>query len=69
MKRITIINDNIRALFDCFDDSMLQSCSEGVYGELWCDDEADPKTAVIVSGDFHYLAGEPAYADEIMAFL
>lgn len=69
MKRITIINDNIRALFDCFDDSMIQSCFEGVYGELWCDDETDPKTAVIVSGDFHYLAGEPAYADEIMAFL
>ena len=69
MKRTQNINDKIRALFDCFDDSMIQSCFEGVYGELWCDDENDPKTAAIVSGDFHYLAGKPAYADEIAAFL
>ncbi len=68
MKKTEMINDKIRALFDCFDDSMIFSCFEGVYGELWCDDESDPKTAVIVSGDFHYLAGEPAFAEQIMAF-
>ncbi|MBQ2582091.1 MAG: GNAT family N-acetyltransferase [Ruminococcus sp.] len=68
MKRISVSTGRIRALFDCFDDSMIQSCFEGVYGELWCDDEDDPQTAVIVSGDFHYLAGKPAYADEVMAF-
>ena len=68
MKKATTVNENIKALFDCFDDSMIQSCFEGIYGELWCDDENEPKTAVIVSGDFHYLAGEPAYADEIIEF-
>ena len=68
MKRITSIGQNIKALFECFDDSMIQSCFEGVYGELWCDGGSEPQTAVIVSGDFHYLAGKPAYADEVMAF-
>ena len=68
MKKISDVSGSIRKLFDCFDDSMIQSCFEGVYGELWCDDENAPQTAVIVSGDFHYLAGKPAFADEVMAF-
>ena len=68
MIKTEMINDKIRALFDCFDDSMIFSCFEGIYGELWCDDVNEPETAVIVSGDFHYLAGEPAFADEIMGF-
>lgn len=68
MIRTKNISDRLRALFEDFDDSMIFSCFEGVYGELWCDDEADPRTAVIVSGDFHYLAGEPGYANEVMAF-
>lgn len=67
MKKAEIINDRLADMFDCFDDSMINSCFEGIYGELLCDDACDPKTAVIVSGDFHYLAGEPAFADEIMA--
>lgn len=68
MKKTTNITDAIRALFAGFDDSMILSCFEGVYGELWCDDESSPATAVIVSGDFLYLAGKPAFADEVMAF-
>ncbi len=69
MKKTQNINDPIRALFGCFDDSMIQSCFEGVYGELWCDDPLQPETAVIVSGDFIYLAGKAAYAEEIADFL
>lgn len=61
------IKERIAPMFEAFDDSMINSCFEGIYGELYCDRVDEPKTAVIVSGDFHYLAGEPACGREIMA--
>ena len=69
MQKANFISQRLKRLFDCFDDSMIQSCFEGVYGELWCDDEQKPGTAVIVSGDFLYLAGKPGNAGEIAVFL
>ncbi len=69
MQKTNYISDELKGLFDCFDDSMIQSCFEGIYGELWCDDEQKPGTAVIVSGDFHYLAGRPGYEGEIAKLL
>ncbi len=67
MKKADRIKEKLELLFSCFDDTMINSCFEGIYGELLCDDESDPKTALIASGDFFYLAGEPSCADEIMA--
>lgn len=69
MKNSDTIKNKLVKMFECFDDSMLNSYFEGVYGTSVCDDLQAPAAAVIISGDFHYLAGTPDQksADEIIS--
>lgn len=50
--------NNLKKFFEGFNDSVLYSYFEGVFGNGYCDNIIQPKCAVIHSGDFYFLAGD-----------
>lgn len=49
----------IEPLFSGWEETMIWSCLQGYMGEAWCDCLEHPSSAVIVIGDFCFLAGRP----------
>lgn len=48
----------IAPLFKDWNETMIWSCLEGYMGEAWADDLVNPRAALIVIGDFVFLAGD-----------
>ncbi|MBO5448685.1 MAG: GNAT family N-acetyltransferase [Ruminococcus sp.] len=57
------IADKLYPFFENFEDSVLNSFFEGLYGSAYCDDPVSPSAAVIVSGDFYFCAGDVSFAE------
>ncbi len=54
------MGDNQAAqLFDGWEDAMVWSCLQGYMGKLVVDDEENPQSAMVDSGDICFLSGEP----------
>lgn len=56
------IADKLYPLFENFEDSVLLSFFEGLYGDAYSDSLDIPASAVIVSGDFYFCAGDVSFA-------
>lgn len=50
--------NKLKKLYEDFNDSVLYSYFEGIFGDGYCDDISEPQCAVIHSGDFYFLAGD-----------
>lgn len=46
-------------LFGDWQETIIWSCLQGIMGNIYADDEKDPKSAMAVLGDFCFLAGKP----------
>ncbi len=53
-------NRKIAPLFAGWNETMIWSCLQGVMGNLYVDDAAQPNSAAAVLGDFCFLAGAPS---------
>ena len=58
------IAERLSPLFESFDDSVLSTYFEGIYGDAYSDNIDVPNSAVIVSGDFYFCAGDANFAKE-----
>ena len=58
------IADKLYPLFEDFEDSVLNSFFEGLYGNAYCDSLDVPAAAVIVSGDFYFCGGDISFAPD-----
>ncbi len=58
------IADKLYPLFENFEDSVLNSFFEGMYGNAYSNSLDIPTAAVIVSGDFYFCAGDVSFADD-----
>lgn len=58
------IADKLYPLFKDFEDSVLNSFFEGLCGNAYCDSLDVPTSAVIVSGDFYFCAGDISLAPQ-----
>lgn len=47
-------------LFQGWHDTLLRSCMQGIMGEIYVDDQNEPRSAFALLGDFCLLAGEPS---------
>ena len=54
------------ALFGDWEETMIQSCLEGVMGHVYVDDKYNPVSAMAILGDFCFFAGKPSR--ELTAF-
>lgn len=50
---------NIAPLFNGWDETLIWSCLQGCMGMAWADNENNPKSAQIITGDFCCFAGLP----------
>ena len=50
--------NEIKPLFECFDDSLLISFFDGIFGNAYCDNLENPKCAFVCAGDFFFIAGD-----------
>ncbi|MFR5602524.1 MAG: GNAT family N-acetyltransferase, partial [Lachnospiraceae bacterium] len=57
------LNENemvrIQPLFEGREETMIQSCFQGIMGTAWADDRRQIGCAAIILGDFCYFAGRP----------
>ena len=60
------ITDKIKPMFDYADDSTLYAFFEGNLGNAYCDSLEAPKSAVIITGDIIFIAGDIAFAPEVI---
>ena len=51
--------DRTAALFGDWEETMIQSCLEGVMGQVYVDDKYNPASAMAILGDFCFFAGMP----------
>lgn len=54
-----MVNKKATALFDNWDEALIQSCLQGHMGTMTVNDEINPTSAVIDIGDFCFCAGIP----------
>lgn len=52
-------NEKAIALFNDWDEALIWSCLQGYMGTMIVDNEANPKSAIIINGDFSFCAGTP----------
>lgn len=58
------MNENIKNLFENWDESMIWSCLQGIMGEIYTSAENDAAMAIL--GDFAFYAGKPR--EELIRF-
>lgn len=51
--------EQVKPLFDDWEDTMILSCLQGVMGSVYAPDEDDPASAAAQLNDFCFLTGEP----------
>lgn len=49
---------NVSALFDGWNETIIWSCLQGVMGAVYADDQENPSCAMAILGDFAFFAGE-----------
>lgn len=52
-------DEKVSALFKDWDEALIWSCLQGYKGTIIVDDDANPKSSIISSGDFSFCAGLP----------
>ncbi|MGN0624232.1 MAG: GNAT family N-acetyltransferase [Oscillospiraceae bacterium] len=63
------IKERIKPMFDGFYDSLMFSYFDGIFGRAYCDDINCPKCAVIVCGDFYFIAGSTQFGKDVKALM
>lgn len=58
MKKVTDTG-KVEGIFENWQETMIWSCLQGVMGEVYADNEENPKSAMAVLADFAFFAGEP----------
>lgn len=58
MKKVTDTS-KAAAIFGRWEETMIWSCLQGVMGEIYVDNEENPKSVMAVLADFAFFAGEP----------
>lgn len=58
----TTPSPRLAALFQHWEETMIDSCFQGVMGELYTDSLKIPESAMILLGDFCFLSGKPSEA-------
>lgn len=56
----TTPSPRLAALFQHWEETMIDSCFQGVMGELYTDSLKIPESAMILLGDFCFLSGKPS---------
>lgn len=51
--------DKAKAIFGDWEETIIYSCVQGVMGDIYVDDEINPKSAMAILGDFCLLGGVP----------
>lgn len=54
------------AVFAGWEETIIWSCLEGIMGEVYADDPADPRSAMAALGDFCFFAG--AVNEELLRY-
>lgn len=63
------IKVKIKPMFNGFYDSLMFSYFDGIFGKAYCDNINAPTCAVIVSGDFYFIAGNTEYGSEVKSLM
>jgi len=53
--------DQVRSIFDGIEDSMVTACLQGYQGTAWADRLPEPDFGFIISGEYSFFGGDPAY--------
>lgn len=48
------------SIFEGWEETLIWSCLQGVMGEIYADNQKNPKSAMAILGDFAFFAGEPS---------
>lgn len=62
-----IENTNVVShLFQAWEETLIWSCLQGIMGEIYTDNTANPESAVAILGDFAFYTGKPS--EELVAY-